>query len=164
MCFHFSTKTWKWSYGRYTHSGTRVLRKVRENVKFEKRPLYRKNDSSDYKNTFPTKGQRINEFHFWHMCFKWYTRYKSNPIYQIGQINGNKRNPVIIGNSGFAYFRILFVNWSEDEESSEAPRRGLGGAAREEAWGWEGARRRASNIHIYIYIYIYVCIYMTGWN
>ena len=34
--FVFFTKKWKWSYGRYTHSGIRFRPKTRKNDKFEK--------------------------------------------------------------------------------------------------------------------------------
>ena len=54
-----------------------------------------------------------------------YTRYKSNPIYQIDWINGKNWNPTIIGNSGFVYFSqefaLCLVQAQQASTASEAP-------------------------------------------
>ena len=42
-----------------------------------------------------SKCHQINKIHVWQMRFKCYTRYKSNPIYKIGQIKSEHRNPPI---------------------------------------------------------------------
>ena len=54
------------------------------------------------------------------MCFKCYTRYKSNADKQIGQIN--------IGNSVFAYFLLLGPAWAHEPHRAEGPA-WLGGSA-----------------------------------
>ena len=53
--FHIFTKSLIWSYGRYAHSGIRVRPKTRKNDKFEKRPLFLKNNSPGLKADFPQK-------------------------------------------------------------------------------------------------------------
>ena len=53
---------------------------------------------------FPN-ASKINEIDNSQMHCKCYTRYKSNPMYQLRKIENTNRNPTIIGNFDFAYFR-----------------------------------------------------------
>ena len=52
MICHLCTKSRRWSYGRYAHSGIRVRPKTRENDKFRKRPISLKNNSLKLKVCF----------------------------------------------------------------------------------------------------------------
>ena len=110
MIFHFITKQLKWSYGRYAHSGIRVRPKTRKNDKFEKGLFLSKGKAQAERLILLTR-HKIDEIDNSQMQCKCYTRYKSNPIYQISQINCKTPNPTILGNFDFWFLSYVYQNW-----------------------------------------------------
>ena len=70
MIFHYFTKTWKWSYGQYAHSGIRVRQKTRKNDKIEETAIFLKNSSLDSKADFWKKST----FGIWRLILTGYDR------------------------------------------------------------------------------------------
>ena len=64
MIVHYFTKKWKWFYGRYAPSGIRVWRKTMKKIKFEKRPLFCKNNSLDEKAVLHQRVKKSMKFAF----------------------------------------------------------------------------------------------------
>ena len=86
MNFIFFTKKWKWSYGRYAHSGIRVWPKSRNKIKFEKRALPLKNNSPDSKADL-TKLRPLGVYcwTFLRICFgPDECRYSSPSLHNLG--------------------------------------------------------------------------------
>ena len=105
----------QYSYGRYTHSCIRVWqkKKTRQNDKFKKGPSFSKITAQTERLIFPQQSKIIESDNSQMRC-KCYTRYKSNPIYQISQINCKLRNQTIIGNFDFAYFSQKIIQFHRD--------------------------------------------------
>ena len=78
--FYQKSKIILWSIRTFWYKGS-AENKKKKHVR-EKRYISQKQQPKT-QIMISQKNQKIDEFYIWQMGLEWYTRYKSNPIYQI---------------------------------------------------------------------------------